>query len=302
NFQQKNKLSYFYKLEGADKHWLKADASLTASYNLLPPGEYNFLIESENGEGVFSETTRLRIFIHPPFYKTWWFILLMAIVLAAAIYGAHRQRIAQLMRVEKVRRRLARDLHDDMGSTLSTINILSSVSMNKLDVDNKSVKENLSKISSGSTRIMEAMDDIVWSINPQNDTMDKIIARMKELSGDLLDAKDIDYNFSVDEAGKELSFDMESRRQIFLIFKEALNNSMKYASCTKVDIVIRVQRKKFTMVIADNGIGFDVKEAMAKNGDGLKNMKKRAADAGGQLLLSSSPESGTTVTLELPVN
>ncbi len=303
SFTQIHKLTYFYMLEGADKDWIEADL-LQATYSLLPPGNYTFKVRAQNEEGIFSDhTTILHIRITPSFWQSIWFYLLLALAMAGLLYYLHHLRIQRLLHVEKVRTRLARDLHDDMGSTLSTINILSNMALKKADTDHKTAKEYISRISSNSSRMMEAMDDIVWSINPVNDNMRKVAARMKEFAGNALEAQDINYRFNIDEEAKDLGFDMDTRRGIFLIFKEAINNILKYAKCTEVNISMQVQKKCFVIRIADNGVGFDPnKEVAAHRGNGLKNMQKRAEGMhGGKLSIETALGKGTTLTLKIPV-
>jgi signal transduction histidine kinase len=183
-----------------------------------------------------------------------------------------------------------------MGSTLSTINILSEMAKMKVGTDTGKTKEFIDKISDNSTRMMEAMDDIVWSINPMNDSMQKVTARMREFATGVLEAKNIDYTFKVDEAVNELKLDMEARRDLFLLFKEAINNLAKYSNCTNADIDIRVAKSFLSMRIYDNGVGFRIDEA--DSGNGLINMKKRAQSLKGTLKIESEINAGTVVTLE----
>ncbi len=303
NFTQIDKLIYYYKLEGADKDWLQAD-QLQATYTLLPPGSYTFMVRAQSEEGIFAaHTTNLHIVILPSFWQSIWFYILLALVMAGLLYYLHHLRIQRLLHVEKVRTRLARDLHDDMGSTLSTINILSNMALKKADTDQHTAKEFIARISNNSSRMMEAMDDIVWSINPVNDNMRKVAARMKEFAGNALEVQDINYTFAIDEGSKDLGFDMETRRGIFLIFKEAVNNIIKYAQCTEVSISMEVQKKCFIVTIADNGIGFDpARQVAAHRGNGLKNMHKRAEGMhGGALDIKTAAGKGTTLVLKIPV-
>jgi signal transduction histidine kinase len=186
-----------------------------------------------------------------------------------------------------------------MGSVLSTINILSMMAKNKLGEDVVKTSEFLGKISDNSSRMMEAMDDIVWSINPANDSMEKIVARMRSFATEILEAKDIDLKFVVDGDLQTIHLDMEQRRDFFLIYKEAVNNIAKYAHCKKVDIVLQLSQKKLLLQIADDGIGFNVEEA--DTGNGLSNMQKRAESLGGTFTIKSQPALGTTVQLGIEI-
>jgi len=298
SFLQKDKIIYYYRLNGIDKDFQRVENSLSANYKLLPAGNYTFQVFCENAEGTASKNvTTLHIFIEPPFWQTWWFILLIVATIAALIYVAHRIRVNRILDMEKVRTRIARDLHDDMGSTLSTINILSEMAKMKVQQDSDKTSEYLNKISDNSTRMMEAMDDIVWSINPMNDNMVKITARMREFATGVLEAKDIDFNFRVDAAVLETKLDMEQRRDFFLLFKEAVNNLAKYSQCRHADIEISIQGSALYMKIADDGIGFDVHNADI--GNGLTNMRKRASNIGGNLNIDSRPGEGTIIRFRL---
>jgi ligand-binding sensor domain-containing protein/two-component sensor histidine kinase len=300
SFLQKDKITYYYKLDGVDDEWIRTDRALQANYTLLPPGTYSFQVFCRNGDGVASEKiTTLGIEILPPFWRTWWFLLVIALGVAGLIYLAHRVRVNRLIEMEKVRRRIARDLHDDMGSTLSTINILSEMAKMKVTSDSKKTGEYLNKISDNSSRMMEAMDDIVWSINPTNDSMQKITARMREFATGVLEAKNIDFTFRVDEKVNELKLDMEERRDFFLLFKEAVNNLAKYSECRHASIDVSILKSGLNMKIQDDGIGFDPDQA--DSGNGMSNMKKRASSLSGELLVDSAPGKGTTVLLQMPL-
>ena len=168
------------------------------------------------------------------------------------------------------------------------------------DSDNDRKNEYLDKISENSTRLMRSMSDIVWSINPTNDSMQKIITRMREFAASVLEPKNIEYSFQVQEEVKELKLDMESRQDIFLIFKEAMNNLAKYANCKNARIDIRMNKLSLILLIQDDGTGFD--PVTTEAGNGLGNMQKRAASLKGKLVIDSAPDAGTRVVLEVPVS
>jgi len=300
SFLQKDKMVYYTKMEGIDDDWTRVDRYPVANFTLLPPGNYTFKVRCENADGIQSRhITSLKIYIRPPFWQQGWFIMICILAVAALIYLAHRVRVRQLMQMEKVRGRIARDLHDDMGSTLSTINILSEMARMKVNKDTAKTSEYISKISDNSNRMMEAMDDIVWSINPMNDSMQRITARMREFATGVLEAKDIEVAFRVDEKVKDLRLGMESRRDFFLIFKEAVNNIAKYSQCRHASIEVSVEGSRLIMLIKDDGIGFNVENA--DSGNGLINMQKRAQSIKGQLNIESIPGLGTKVRLDAPL-
>lgn len=300
SYLDREKLTYYYKMTGIDKEWIKVERQNSINYSLLPPGKYNFEVYCENIDGARSKNiTSLGIYIKPPFYRTYWFISLVILLVSMGIYLVHRLRVNKLLAVEKLRTRVARDLHDDMGSTLSTINILSSMAKSRINIDPVKTTEYIGKISDNSQRMMDAMDDIVWSIKPSNDTMQKVVARMREFANSVLEAKEIELVLLVDERVLDVKLNMEQRRDLFLVFKEAVNNAAKYSKAEKVTIHIGLHSKRLVMQVADNGVGFD--PLIADNGNGLANMQKRAGTLGGRLHIQSREGKGTAVTLNIPV-
>ncbi|SJZ66709.1 ligand-binding sensor domain-containing protein [Sediminibacterium ginsengisoli] len=300
SYLQRDKLVYYYKMEGIDTGWVRADLSLQVNYTLLPPGHYTFKVRCETNEGLGSKhITSMRLYIEPPFWKKWWFLALVLMALGALTYFIHRLRVNKLLAVEKLRLRVARDLHDDMGSTLSTINILSTMAKAKIATDPVRTTEYISKITDNSSRMMESMDDIVWSIKPSNDSMQKITARMREFATNVLEAKDIDISFRVDEGVNDVKLDMEARRDLFLLFKEAVNNIAKYSACKNAVIHVSCRQKRLILIIEDDGIGFFAEDA--DSGNGLGNMQKRADALKGRMQINSEPGKGTQITVNIPV-
>jgi ligand-binding sensor domain-containing protein/two-component sensor histidine kinase len=300
SYQQRGRLTYYFKLEGVDKDWQASDGIYFQNYSLLPAGQYTFKVYVENVEGVRSRhTTEVKIIIYPIFWRTKWFISTLVFLILLVIYFIHKERVNRLLAVEKLRHRVARDLHDDMGSTLSTINILSAMAKSKMNTDAVKTAGYISKISDNSQRMMEAMDDIVWSIKPSNDSMQRITARMREFATSVLEAKDIALHFAVADEVHNVKLNMEARRDFFLIFKEALNNAAKYSKATEVWVAVTIEGRHLSFLIKDNGIGFDV--AKADDGNGLGNMKKRADAVNGKIRLTSKEGEGTTVKLTMPV-
>jgi signal transduction histidine kinase/ligand-binding sensor domain-containing protein len=300
SFVQRDKMTYYYKMEGVDKEWIQSDVSKLVSYSLLPPGRYTFKVYCETIEGIRTRgITQMSFTILPPFWRTKWFISSLLFLLALAVYGIHNMRVNRLLAVEKLRNRVARDLHDDMGSTLSTINILSSMAKTKMSTDAVKTTEYLSKISDNSQRMMEAMDDIVWSIKPSNDSMQRVTARMREFATNVLEAKDIELHFSVGEEVYEVKLNMEARRDFFLVFKEAVNNAAKYSKADKVTVCVELNKRTLVLTVQDNGRGFDV--AKADNGNGLGNMQKRADAMNGKVRIVSQEGNGTKVMVLVPV-
>ncbi|OOG74805.1 sensor histidine kinase [Algoriphagus sp. A40] len=297
NFPIQDRFTYYYRLVGADPEWIEAKGSFQAVYSLLPPGEYRFEVRSANESGVFSEPAVFSFEIKPSLVQTWWFKALLGLIFIGIVYLIYRMNVNRILAVVNLRSRLARDLHDDMGSTLSTINILSSMAKTKIGTDPAKSSEYISKISENSQRMMEAMDDIVWSIKPQNDTMEKLIARMREFANEALESKDILFNMEIDEKVLGMKLSMDARRDLFLIFKEGINNAAKYSKATRLLISFELEKSIFIMKIKDYGVGFDLNDL--DDGNGLENMKKRAANLNGTLTINSKPGEGTELILNI---
>jgi signal transduction histidine kinase len=196
-----------------------------------------------------------------------------------------------------MRNHIARDLHDDIGSTLSSINILSKVALQSPST--ATPHDSLAKIRDRSAAIMEKMDDIVWTINPQNDTMEQLLYRMKEFAGEMLEPLNIDYRF--EEAGElaAIKLDIRKRKDLYLVFKEAINNAAKYSQCSHLFIRLRQDGDSLRLEITDDGKGFAA--GTARNGNGLNNMRERASSMLAKLSIESEVGQGTRIGLDLPI-
>jgi two-component system sensor histidine kinase UhpB len=217
----------------------------------------------------------------------------LGLVLILVSLGYRTYRTRQLLKLQTLRNRIAIDLHDDVGSTLSSISIFSEIAKEQ----SSEVSPMLEQIGDSSRKMLDAMADIVWTINPENDHFEKIILRMKSFAYELLGAKKIHFEFEADENVSKIKLPMDVRRNLYLIFKEATNNMVKYAEADKASFSISGNKEKLTMFIRDNGKGFDVNKE--SQGNGLKNMKKRAQEIGANLLIESEIETGTTLQLIL---
>ncbi len=224
--------------------------------------------------------------------------LLLVIVIALLLVNRYRvlNRAKRLAEIEQVRNTIARDLHDDIGSTLSTINIISNLAMRENINGNN---HHLSRIAEQSTKMMESMTDMVWSINPINDSIEKVMVKMKVFAAEILEPKNISVRFFGEESLHGLSLDAEKRKNIFLIFKEAINNAAKYSEATEIEVTLKQSEGKLMMMVSDNGKGFS--EESIKTGNGLINLKSRANAIHAEFKLSSAESKGTRIGLVLPI-
>jgi signal transduction histidine kinase len=200
----------------------------------------------------------------------------------------------RLIEIERVRNNIARDLHDDIGSTLSSINIMSQVAL----VEKSNNETYLQRIGDQSARIMEDLGDMVWSINPRNDSMNQVINRMREFATEIFELKGIEYNFNVNTKDG-LVLTAEQRKNLFLIFKETVNNAAKYSQASLVEINLEQKDNLLAMRVKDNGNGFD--DQAIQKGNGLRNLGERAKEIRGTLLLKSILKKGTVVEVQLPI-
>lgn len=225
-------------------------------------------------------------------------LILLVLFGTLAIYRYRTvQRVRRQVEMEKLRNDIARDLHDDIGSALSSIKVMSKVALQGSSGKTEMVKNNLEKIHENSNNILDSMSDIVWAINPINDSFEKTIFRMKEFAADILEPQDIQYEFRLTENLHSTSMNLKERKDFFLFFKEAINNAAKYSRSTIVTIDLYRQDGFLILKVADNGIGFDT--GKNSSGNGLRNMNQRAKELNGEFSISSEPNKGTTIELKI---
>jgi signal transduction histidine kinase/ligand-binding sensor domain-containing protein len=292
--------SIHYKLEGLDKEWKRSDKSNQAIYTYLPPGKYTFLAKTENAEGISSKhITRLSIIVQPPFWKTWWFFGLVVFAITALLFWLDKLRMQKIRATESIRTRIATSLTEDMTNSLSSINISSELAKIKIDTDQERTKDYITQISETSNRMVEAMYDMVWSIDPKNDTMLNTIERMKSFAVETENLYDIDIVFDIDEAAVDLNLDMAKRYELLSVFKEAISNVVKHGSAKHVQVSLRLKNSRFFMMIEDDGKGFDLNKTAF--GRGMNDMRRRAEAIRASIYFESEKNTGTIVKLEMPV-
>lgn len=324
DFSPSASLRYQYKLEGADSEWSVPTAQRTVSYPNLSAGTYRFLVRAVNAAGVPSnEPASVSFRILPPIWKRWWFIALSLLLVGfvafafirsrlGSIKALQREREERLRELERVRTRIATDLHDDIGSSLTQIAVLSEVVRQGTSNNNNNgsrVVEPLQRISAVSNELVDTMSDIVWAINPHKDHLSDLSQRMRRFASDVFAAKEITFHFQTPDLKTDAHLGANIRREVFLIFKESVNNVVKHANCTNVEIAFKVKDSWLTLNIKDNGNGFDVLSfnnnghvtTNSKGGNGLPSMKRRAEELGGDYIIESIQGEGTMITLRVPL-
>mgnify|MGYP002619294501 FL=1 len=226
--------------------------------------------------------------------------IVLILILAGVLFNRYqlKKKLEQQQMLQTVRNNIAKDLHDEIGSTLTSINILSRVSRKHLVHDIEKSSAILENITEQSQNMQQAMSDIVWAIRPDNDLMENMLVRMREYVSHTLELKNIEADFDVSPDILQQPLAMEQRRDLFLIFKEAVNNASKYSKASKVNIHLSRQNNSIHMIIQDDGAGFDMNNP--RSSSGLKNMRERAAALGGHLHIDTAPGKGTCIELNFP--
>lgn len=284
-----------YKLEGIDKDWIRADVSSQAVYPYLPPGTYTFKALSEDSEGTGNNTTTLIIKVKPLYWQTWWFFGLIVFVCLGIFLWVDKLRMQKIKATESVRNRIATSLTEDMSNSLSSINITSELAKTKIDTDTERTKEYINQISDGSNRMVQAMYDMVWSINPENDTLQHTVDRMKGYAAEMESMYTPSIIFQIDEQAKDLRLSMENRYEMLSIFKEAVNNAARHAQARYIEVNLQYKNPSLTLCIRDDGKGFNVE--LVELSRGLSEMRRRANTINARLSLKSEINTGTTVKL-----
>jgi signal transduction histidine kinase/ligand-binding sensor domain-containing protein len=299
-----------YMLEGWDKDFLLTKKGVI-NYNKLPPGEYVFRVKGIDHAGIKTEEEDIiTIIIHPPFWKTGWFVSLVAVAVLTVFifvirYISQRNLKEKLLRlekeqaVEKERNRISRDMHDDLGSGLTKIAILSEVAKRQLPEPLKA-KEQLENISASSRELVDNLQDIIWVLNPKNDTLDNLAAYIREYALKFFEPFQTTLTFNFPEEIPNVYLTEEQRRNIFLIVKESCNNIARHAWCNSVIIDLILAGKQLEIKISDDGKGFDM-EKVRTFANGLQNMQNRMQQIGGSYEIVSKPGHGTSTRLLIPV-
>lgn len=322
-------IKYSYKLEGFDEDWIYSGTRRFITYTNLDAGEYLFRVKATNSDGIWNEGgASLTLIINPPFWATWWAYTIYAIIFLGVLTfiriieikrrkkkeeeRLRREREAALLREaklkaitieqekeiekQKIRNRIAQDLHDEIGSNLSSISLMSDLIQNDENINTKTSEKikRIHKVAKGST---QAIRDIVWLTNPSSDNIKDLVSKMNEVANDMLGG--FKWNFDIPGELKELNLIPETKRNVFFIYKEALNNIVKHSGAENVLINLKTINDQLVLEISDDGVGFDTNARTY--GNGLKNMQNRSKEIGGKLELKSNSTKGTKLVLEVNI-
>jgi ligand-binding sensor domain-containing protein/two-component sensor histidine kinase len=297
NYVHPEKNSYAYKLEGFDKEWTFTDGTKHfADYTNLNPGKYTFRVKASNNDGVWNQKgASLKLTITPPYWQTWWFKMFCFVATGLILYTIWYNQMRKSLAIKSIRNKIASNLHDDLGATLSSISIMSVLVHQQIKDQSPLANALLDKIGSSSRNMIDSVNDMVWAINPKNDNFENIIKRMRTFASEILTAKDIVLHFDFDKNLMQSKLNMDKRENFYLIFKEAVNNSAKYSHAKNAFVIIWNQQKNLKMIVRDDGNGFELNTIVA--GNGLTNMRHRAESMKATFNIESIPGVGTTIEL-----
>ncbi|MCW5899700.1 MAG: hypothetical protein KIT10_10555 [Flavobacteriales bacterium] len=299
SYEEPGNILYGWRVDGIDQDW-NLQREPTIRFASLPYGEHVLRLRAKGADGVWNpKELSLLVRMVRPWYLRWWAFALMAVLIFASVYGLFRYRLARVRAMVRMRDRIALDLHDEVGSTLSSVALFSTV-VNRRAAD-RSPEEGamLRRIAENSAQAMESMNDIVWSVNSRYDDLGDVLDRMQQYAGPLAEAQDWDLHITMSDELRSMKLGMNERKNLYLVFKEAVNNAAKYARCDRMNISVARKGDLIELSVADNGVGLEVGSngGSGLGGNGLRSMEQRAADIRGILEVLSAPGQGTTITL-----
>lgn len=305
NYTKPEQNQYAYKLLGIDGDWIITNKN-SVSYANIPPGNYEFRVRSANYSGEWSQEYAVKISIAPPFWRTWWFIGLSVLAIGGLFvmvirYIAQRNLREQILTlekeqaIEKERNRIAKDMHDDLGSGLTKIAILSEVAKAQLK-EKEAAMVQLENISCSSRELVDNLQNIIWVLNPRNDSLENLMTYIREYALKFFEFTDVTVHFNYPQHMPALKLSEEQRRNIFMVVKETLNNTAKHSSCKNVFIGLHLQNRQLKIKIRDDGKGFEP-SSVRPFANGLTNMKQRMEQVNGIYEIKSGTGKGATTTL-----
>jgi signal transduction histidine kinase/ligand-binding sensor domain-containing protein len=293
SFLDEHAVTYQYRMLGLDSAWSEPRQQRSVIFASLEPGDYRFEVRAISAAGSASiRPAGLSFSIVPPFWQRWWFLTFVAAVLAGSGLLLYRYRVHRLLEMERLRTRIAEDLHDDVGTNLSSIMLASEIIERELPLVSEQ-RRRMSELRMRAGTTQDMLKDIVWLLNPRNDTLEDFLLKLKELARRQLVT--VPSTFTVSGEHRVENIPLEFKRTVVLFFKEAVTNIAKHAQATAVTVNLSLDDEVFRLTISDNGRGFD--PGVPANGDGLNNLRARARHIGGTVEISSTPLAGTTISL-----
>jgi ligand-binding sensor domain-containing protein/signal transduction histidine kinase len=315
DFASPEDVRFRHKLDGFDPDWVEDGGVRSVRYGHLPYGPYRFRVSARNADGAWQEAAEAFAFVVPtPFYFQTWAIWLFGVSVVAIVVEivrlvSHRRlrvalvRMEQQQALEHERMRIARNMHDEMGSKLTKISFLSERAQAEAKPSGP-LADKIESIARTSRELMQTMDEIVWVVNPRNDTLENLVAYLSHYAVEYYQNTAIECEMRLPQETPPCPLSSEVRHNLFLAFEEALNNVLKHSAATSVKVEMTVTPREFEIKVSDNGRGFvvpvstaEVRPIGSRGGNGLQNMRQRLADVGGECLISSQPGNGATIKM-----
>lgn len=291
NFRNPGRTTYAYRIKEKSTDWINLSDQNFVTLIGLSPGTYHLQVKAANEDGVWSAPKELALEFLPKWYQTWWFKLLIFAAATSILYAFYRYRIQQIKKQHEIRKNIATDLHDDLGSTLNSVKVFTNLAISGVEQENslQQVKQNLEEATMG-------LRDMIWVLDDSLDTVDELVTRLNLYALPVANASDINTEIKADFDTRQKQLSKEEKRNLFLVCKEAINNSIKYSGASEISLYIIPEGKKIKITISDNGKGFDIEKV--KKGYGLKNMQYRAGQIKYGASIISAPGSGTQIIIK----
>lgn len=299
SFLKQKQPDYVYILERFDKGWVQTAGTNRAVYSYLPPGDYRFKVKAINQDGVFSKgLAELEVIVKPPFWRTWWFYGFITLFGITMLFLIDKERQKRERALQTVRTQIAGDLHEEINTTLNDINLLSEIAKIKADKDIDRSKDYIDQISTKSRTMIESMDDILWSIDPENDSMERMLLRIHEFTDGIQKSSDVKVELTVDEEVEGLMLDMKTRHEFLLFYKDALVYVVQHSVCSTIYISMEYLRGKLSLKLLAQCNQTDESSPQLTQ---LEYGMQRRADALNGLLDIISDRKSVSIILQVPV-
>ncbi len=298
SYTDERNVRYRYSLDGFDRDWSPPVTSREVRYTHLPPGHYRFRLIARSGDGVWSPAPEEYAFaILPPFWTRWWFVSATLLLIGASLYGGYRYRLNRILQLQQTRNRIAMDLHDDVGSSLTRISVMTEVARRKAGEGDGETTEYLSHIGEIARSIIDSLGDIVWTVDPSHDDLQDVIRRIVQFGEEVCAARGIAFETDLSGSFDSARLEPEKRRDIYLVFKEGINNIVKHSGATIARFRVRPGRGTAVLELLDNGSG--IPGDAEGTGHGLVSLKTRGERAGTRFSVESREGEGTRISLEI---
>jgi len=298
---------YQYMLEGYDADWSPVSNKAAATFGNIQEGKYTFKVKARSPDGVWSEPISYSFTVLPPWHRTWWAYSLYGLALLSMMYAGQyylkrrtilteQEKSKQKQAILNERLRISRDLHDEVGATLSGISMYSHIAKEQIKAQSREgLFSSLNIMQESSGDMVKKLNDIIWLLNPEQARLQQLVEKLEEYIRQLAEYKNVSVSVDIIDHISAIELPLEVRRNIYLIFKEAINNSFKYSQADSISLTIRSAEANLEFILQDDGVGFDIETV--KRGNGLNNMQSRAKEIGATIRMDSAPGRGTRLSL-----